>query len=147
MAKNRKTKSKTFRDRVLACGLPYHIVDMYRTCVVWYDLKDLDRVEALGADLYRLRENAEDAGALCHDVTIEGFRYQFVGLKDDDDPNTLLSRVVHENVHVINNIWRHAGVNPDLDNDEHQAYFAESLAFYGFRAASTLFGQSNGKKS
>ncbi len=143
-------KSKTVRERIQASGLPQHLVSMYRTLVVWYDLDDVKRVDKLGVKLHKVREYSRGAGALCHDVTIEGFRYQFIGLRKCDDPNQLLARVVHENYHAINNIWRHAGVRPDLDNDEHGAYFAEDLAFYGFTAASMLFGDkgaSDGEKS
>lgn len=142
--------NKSTREKIQESGLPQHLVSMYRTLIVWYDLDDLDRVESLGVDLHNLRESASEAGALCHDVTVDSFRYQFIGLRNSDDPNQLLARVVHENVHAINNIWRHAGVRPDVDNDEHQAYFAEDLAFYGFNAASMLFGDkgaSDGEKS
>jgi len=143
-------KNKPIRERIEASGLPQHLIDMYRTLVVWYDLDDLDRVRKAGVNLHKVKEYSQGAGALCHDVTIDGFRYQFIGLRYVPNPNQLLGRVVHENVHAINNIWRHAGVRPDLDNDEHQAYFAEDLAYHGFMAASTLFahkGADDGKKS
>lgn len=143
-------KNKSTRERIEASGLPQHLIDMYRTLVVWYDLDDLARVRKLGVKLHKVKEYSQGAGALCHDVTIDGFRYQFIGLRYVPNPNQLLGRVVHENVHAINNIWRHAGVRPDLDNDEHQAYFAEDLAYHGFMAASTLFADrraDDGEKS
>lgn len=143
-------KNKSTRERIEASGLPQHLIDMYRTLVVWYDLDDLERVRKAGVKLHKVKEYSKGAGALCHDVTIDGFRYQFIGLRYVPNPNQLLGRVVHENVHAINNIWRHAGVRPDLDNDEHQAYFAEDLAYHGFMAASTLFADrraDDGEKS
>lgn len=142
-------KNKTIAEKIRASDLPQHPVDMYRTLVVWYDLDDTDRVKKLGVKLHKLKEFSRGAGALCHDVTIDGFRYQFVGLRHTSNPNQLFARVVHENVHVMNNIWLHAGVRPDMENDEHQAYFAEDLAYHGFMAVSELFankGGSDGKE-
>jgi hypothetical protein len=35
--------------------------------------------------------------------------------------------IVHETVHLVNMIFQYAGIKPDLDNDELQAYLTEFI--------------------
>lgn len=40
------------------------------------------------------------------------------------------STIAHEAVHVVNYIYAHVGMEPDADNDEHQAYMVGHVVEY-----------------
>jgi hypothetical protein len=53
----------------------------------------------------------------------EGLHHLFIALPKDVPPKV----IVHEVVHASNRIFKHAGQKLDLDNDEFQAYYTETL--------------------
>lgn len=50
---------------------------------------------------------------------------QWIWVVLDPTDKELAATVVHESVHVVNAIFKHVGVELDVDKDEQQAYFTE----------------------
>lgn len=69
---------------------------------------------------YGIKENVENYGAFVWSNYVDGVSQHYISI-DKDIENDL---IVHEIIHLVNDVFIHVGAKPDLHNDEHQAYLA-----------------------
>lgn len=90
------------------------------------------------ADAFPDAIDMRPCGASFHQLDVDGYRLAMIGVLIDEDPAMTAGRVAHEALHCLNAVYRHAGQQWDLENDEASAYGLQHLVYHIMTAAGRI---------
>lgn len=134
LTKRQKNKISNPIDLALCAGFYAFELAPWRCQVIVYHVDDFPIL----ADAFPDADDMRPCGASFQTLDVDGYRLALIGVLVDESPAVTAGRVAHEALHCLNAVYRHAGQQWDLDNDEHEAYSLQHLVYHAMIAVERM---------